>query len=255
MNSSRELDALHAAFSFLTRLPLPRREFREGSLADASFYFPLVGVVVGLIGAAVYMLAIPLWGAPLACALTLAAMILATGGFHEDGLADSADGIGGGWSVEDKLRIMKDSRIGTYGALALILALLVKFAALTSIDPAAVPAALIIAHAAGRWTTLPMLKLCDYVGGESGTGKPLVDNFSDNRLWAATAFLLALILVLSPATSMSAVMALAGVLLASRWYLQRKLGGVTGDTLGAVNQLTEIAVYLLFAAGNHATPI
>ncbi len=250
MTPNRELDALHAAFSFLTRLPLPQREFREGSLADASLYFPLVGVVIGLIGAAVYLLGLALWSPELACALALTAMVLATGGFHEDGLADSADGIGGGWSAEDKLRIMKDSRIGTYGALALLLALLVKFAALLTIKPVAVPAALVVAHAAGRWTTLPMLRLCDYVSGESGTGKPLVDNFSNKRLWAATAFTVLLVFIAAPSEGIALLISIAAVLISSRWYLERKLGGVTGDTMGAVNQLTEITVYLVLAAAS-----
>jgi adenosylcobinamide-GDP ribazoletransferase len=247
---ARELEALHSALTFLTRLPLPAREYRQQSLGLSSLYFPLVGVLVALVGSFTYGLAQHLWSTPVACVFALAAMILCTGGVHEDGLADTADGIGGGWSKEDKLRIMKDSRIGTYGALALILSLLLKFAALLAINPQAIPAALVIAHAVGRWSTLPMLSLSTYVSGDAGSGRPFVNAVSYPRLGAASLFVLALLLWLAPGHSMAILLTTLAILLASRWYLERKIGGITGDTLGAINQLVEISVYLVFAAGS-----
>ncbi len=155
---------------FLTRLPVPSGEYSAAALAKSVVYFPLIGVVVGLAGSTTYVLAQFVWPHSIATALALVVMIVCTGAFHEDGLADSADGIGGGWSVDDKLAIMKDSRIGTYGSLALILALLVKFAALASLGTELVLAALVTAHALSRWSILPLVRYTNYVSGDRGSG-------------------------------------------------------------------------------------
>lgn len=244
----REGRALHCAMTFLTRVPLPRCEWQEESLNRCSLYFPLVGLLVGLGGALAYTLASNLWSAPLALLLAMAAMLLLTGGFHEDGLADTADGFGGGWTVEDKLRIMKDSRLGTYGALALVMALLLKFTALASLPPAAVVPALLLGQVLGRWATLPLLRFSPYVRGEGGTGKPLVGGVSDARLALATAFTLLVVLALRADALLPLAIATALVILWWRRHCQRQIGGITWDALGAGNQLTELAVYLVLAA-------
>ncbi len=155
------VEELKAALVFCTRLPLFRAMPVAGAaLGKAAWAFPLAGLVVGLIGAAVYALAhrfgLPAWPAAV---LAVAATLLVTGALHEDGLADTADGFGGGNSREQKLAIMRDSRIGTYGVCALTVALLLRVAALASLPSAhAVVWALIAAHVAAR-ATMPALML------------------------------------------------------------------------------------------------
>lgn len=245
----QELSALACALMFLTRLPVPAGEYSDTALAKSVVYFPLVGVAVGLAGSATYLLAHLIWPESIATVLALAVMIACTGAFHEDGLADSADGIGGGWSVEDKLAIMKDSRIGTYGSAALILALLLKFAALASLNVAAVPVALIIGHALSRWSILPLVRCTDYVSGDRGSGKAFENAVTGARLASATFFVALLVLGFAANNALVLALVTVAVIIASRWYCQRKLGGITGDTLGATNQLIELSVYLVFAAG------
>ncbi len=244
----QELSALVCATMFLTRLPVPSGEYSDAALARSVVYFPLIGVGVGLAGSATYVLAQLLWPHAIAIALALGVMIACTGAFHEDGLADSADGIGGGWTVDDKLAIMKDSRIGTYGSVALILAVLLKFAALASLEASAVPVALVIAHALSRWSTLPLVRCTDYVSGDCGSGKAFENAVTGARLGTATFFVTALLLGLAASLALALALATVAVVTASHWYCQRKLGGITGDTLGATNQLIEISVYLVFAA-------
>ncbi|TXS91821.1 adenosylcobinamide-GDP ribazoletransferase [Parahaliea aestuarii] len=242
----REWQACHCAVTFLTRIPLPACQWQDAALARSSMYFPLVGLLVGGLGALVFNLAVPLWDSRIAVLLAMAAMLLLTGGFHEDGLADTADGLGGGWSVEDKLRIMKDSRLGTYGALALVMALLLKFSLLSALPADAVAAALILGQVLGRWAALPLIAFTPYVRGD-GTGKPLVGGVTGKRLALATGFSLLVLLVLADAF-FTVLLSLALLIILWRWHCRRQIGGITGDTLGAGNQLAELAVYLVLTA-------
>ena len=242
---SGEYQAIVMALMFLTRIPTPSIPYHPSLLGKATLYFPLVGIVIGVIGAVIYSAALSLWPSSVAVALAIIAMYLSTGGFHEDGLADTADGIGGGWTVEDKLRIMKDSRIGTYGTLAIAGLLLVKFSALSQMAAEQIPTVLIVAHVLARWSILPMIMTTPYVRAE-GTGKPFVDSISPKRFVIATLFVLGLIVSLASVKTLLLIISCLCLLTSCRWYFKRKLGGITGDTLGATNQLVEVAVYLIF---------
>ena len=244
----QEAQALAHALTFLTRLSVPAMDYQRASLGRSVVYFPLVGVEVGLIGGAAYQIAAAFWPTSVAVVITLGAMIASTGGFHEDGLADSADGLGGVWTSEDKLRIMKDSRIGVYGSLALVLALLLKFAVLSAMPAAEIPAALLAAHVLARWSILPLLRYCPYLGGDSGTGSPFVDAVKTRRFVVGTASAWLMLAVVVPGSAWSLIVIASAVTALSGWYCTRALGGVTGDTLGATNQLIEMAVYLALAA-------
>ncbi len=178
------LDAFWCALMFLTRIPTPPVAHSDRLLALSAAYFPLVGLIIGGLGAITYSIALAMWNPEIAVVLTLGVMIYATGGFHEDGLADTSDGIGGGWSTEDKLQIMKDSRIGTYGSLALVLALLVKYTTLLAITPESIATALICGHVLARWSILPLLHSSHYVGSSEGSGKPLVGRSVANAQWS-----------------------------------------------------------------------
>ena len=239
---------LIAAFRFLTRVPVPGPETRVQDLRRGMGWFPLVGAAVGGATAGGFALARHLWPAPLAAAVAVAFGLLITGGFHEDGAADAADGLGGGWTRERVLEIMKDSRIGAYGAMALWALLMVRWGALCALDRQALWA-LPMAMVWGRWTLIALSGLLkpisqglgSAVGGGLGWGPPL---------GASTILLAAHGLALfyhCPGLLRAAVAALATTLL---WalYLKRRLGGQSGDLLGAGSQLVECAVLLALAA-------
>jgi adenosylcobinamide-GDP ribazoletransferase len=235
---------------FATRFPLRHAAPIGGAdIARASWMLPAIGALVGLLGAAVYWIAVrlnlpPLLGASLAVAATLAA----TGCLHEDGLADTLDGFGGGSNRERKLEIMRDSPIGTYGACALVLSLMLRVGALASLaDPAAVTLALIAAHAGARALLPPFLALVPPArpdGLAADAGRP-----SPARV--AVAALLGIGLLLASLGPAASLWALAWLLLAlgiMRKLCLRQIGGQTGDTAGALEQFGEIAVLLTAVA-------
>jgi adenosylcobinamide-GDP ribazoletransferase len=248
-----ELRRVATAATFLTRLPWVARAASGDpvELGRSARWFPLIGIVVGAAGGLVYVGASALWSPGIAALLALAAMVLMTGAFHEDGWADSFDGLFGGWTIERRLEIMRDSRIGTYGALALVLLMLGKWQALASLDPVSAPWVLVAAHAAARWSTLPMARALPYAR-DAGAMKPVASGIGTTELLIGSAVMLAVLLGLAHGVSES--LALAGVIAtlllvtgAARLFRAR-LGGITGDGLGATNQAIELAWLLIAAA-------
>lgn len=240
------------ALQFLTRLPMPRDvEFTPEGLTAAARYYPLIGIIVGAIGAGVFYLASLALPFVLAVLLATAAGLLVTGAFHEDGLADTFDGVGGGGSRDRALEIMKDSRIGVYGAAALVLVLGIKVAALSVLDQRTILVALISAHGLSRFSSVVVIATSRYVRND-GTGKHTSDGVNDFGL--AVAALTSLICLagiayfISPIAALWSVFGLSAGHVLMRAIFERKLGGYTGDTLGAVQQVSEIGVYLGLAA-------
>ncbi len=234
----REARAALMAVMFLTRIPVPSlADFRDEDLQGAARWFPAVGALVGAAQALVLVIA-ALVLPPLAAALlALAAALLMTGAFHEDGLADAVDGLGGGYTRERVLTIMKDSRIGSFGAAALVIALALQAVALAEL--VAVPAAIIAVHAASRFVALSVMATQDYVrDDDSARAKPMATRIG----WRGLAF--AAIPVLVPALFLPwrAVLAGAMAMILARlywgWVCQRRLGGYTGDMLGAAQQIS-----------------
>ncbi|HEX6113175.1 MAG TPA: adenosylcobinamide-GDP ribazoletransferase [Geminicoccaceae bacterium] len=232
------------ALAFLTRLPVaPEPAAHGASLAASVVMFPVVGALIGLLGGVAYALAslgLPPWPA---ATVALATTIWLTGALHEDGLADVADGFGGGRTREDKLRIMRDSRIGSYGALALVLALLARAGALAALAmPTEVAAALVAAGAVSRAALAPVMTMLPAAradGLAAGAGRP-------HALRAGAAVLVAALIavaVLGEAAG-PALLAGAGAAFGVAWLAGRQIGGHSGDVLGAVQQLTEIGVLL-----------
>ncbi len=238
---------LKTAMVFLTRLPVPGALPAGGlDIAAAVWAFPLVGVVVGLSGAVVYALAhhlgLPPWPA---AALAVAATLAITGALHEDGLADTADGFGGGKTREQKLDIMRDSRIGTYGVCALILSLVLRTGALASLaEPGAVAAALIAAHAGAR-AVVPAVMLflapARHDGLSFAAGAPSAARAAAAAILGVVILFISLGLVLTIAAAV--VVVIAAALMSG--LSERQIGGQTGDVLGAVEQLGEIAILLV----------
>jgi adenosylcobinamide-GDP ribazoletransferase len=249
------------AVQFFTRLPVTGGlarwvGFSPAMLRASAAHFPGVGWLVGLAACVAFgALSLALPGTPftsLAAAIgSTACSVWLTGAFHEDGLADLADGLGGSPDRDRALEIMKDSRIGTYGATALVLALLLKvalLAVLASVSPVAVLAALLAAHAVSRFWPLVLIRTMAYVGDAAGSkSKPLAERITPAALWIGAGWCgvpLALAV-----WALGLPFALAGVAasaLAAAWLrrlLARRLAGFTGDALGATQQLGELAFY------------
>ena len=246
----RELEYLFAALRFFTRLPVPMWVgHSQDQLDHAARYFPLVGVIVGAIGAGVTVATAMVLPLSLSILLGMATTILATGAFHEDGFSDSCDGFGGGWEKLQVLTIMKDSRVGSYGAIGVTLILLTKFTALSELrgryQTMTFVIALIAAHAVSRFASTALIYTLDYVReDETSKSKPLAKKMGRGELALAAAFGLAPCALL-PMPQVLIALAIATIAgwLAARYFV-RRIGGYTGDCLGATQQVTELAFYL-----------
>ena len=252
-----ELRLLLIALQFLTRVPVPRWVgWRPEWLHHSARHFPAVGLIVGSAAALVLWAAALLWPAGVAVLLSMAATVWLTGAFHEDGLADTCDGLGGAVNRERALEIMKDSRLGSYGAVALLLVLALKAAALHGLatrDLLATLAALPLAHAWSRTATVVLLRVLPYGGGaEHAKAKPMAQQVDGTGLavalmWAALAAAAAAPYLPAVALAAAAAAVIAVTLWMARW-LHRRLNGYTGDALGATQQFSELAVYLALLA-------
>jgi adenosylcobinamide-GDP ribazoletransferase len=245
MNPLMELRYFFTALGYFTRVPVPRWVgYEPHYLNAAARYFPLVGVLVGGLGALVYLTALRVFPPSVAVLLSMAATLLVTGAFHEDGLADCCDAFGGAYTREDVLRIMHDSRIGAFGAIALVIALALKWQTLAALPPFRAAGLMIAAHAASRTCAISYLATLDYVRAE-GKAKPVAQRLSGAAFaWAALCGLPAL---LWPdwRFACAALMMLAVLRFAMGRYFVRRLGGYTGDCLGFAQQISELAIYLL----------
>lgn len=238
---------LQAGILFLTRLRYGAAgPAAGGAIGRAAWTFPVAGIVVGIVGAVVYGLAyrlgLPFWPA---AALCVAATMTLTGCLHEDGLADTIDGFGGGETREQKLAIMRDSRIGTYGVCALVIAILLRVSALALLGAAGpVTAALIAAHGAAR-AVMPafmvLLPAARHDGLSASAGQPPLGSVAA----AGVLGLLILILCLGLGHGLAALIMLAIAAVLVGWLSLNQIGGQTGDVLGAAEQVSEIVILLV----------
>jgi adenosylcobinamide-GDP ribazoletransferase len=241
------------AVQFLTLIPVRSPDTLDDDwLLRAVKYFPLVGVLIGVASALVFSLASMVWGGVIPALLAVATSAALTGALHEDGLSDTADGLGGGRSVNARLAIMKDSRIGTYGALVLGLGVSLRVAALASLPPLVGVAALIAVHSVARFPPIIVLRVLSHAGDTASAkvsyaGAPVR---VAEMIFGAAVVLLALL----PLLAWSIFAVIAGLLIGAAlvtWLcrLSRRLvGGYTGDVLGAVEQMFEIGFLLGVAA-------
>ena len=269
---TREWKVLATAVMFLTRIPVGRSASGESAdLAASTQYFPLIGLLVGVLVSIVFVLTNLLWSSDIAVALCLVSAVLLTGGFHEDGIADVADSAGA-WTQEQKLDVMRDSRVGTYGALALVFIVLLKYLSLSGIagivdlhnhetssaisdaDTAKsvwlIIATLVLAHVLGRWSTLPLIRFTPYAR-EHSSNKVFAEGVTDRRLLVGSLITLVIMIACAFIVGIVVVYAFASacvVIALSRQWFMRSVGGITGDCLGAANQVVEVGVYLCVAA-------
>lgn len=252
----QQLRLFLTAVQFFTRIPVPAWVGHSAQKLDQSArYLTLVGVCVGGLAAIILWAAALVFPLALAVALSMLGSILITGAFHEDGLSDFADGMGGGYTREKILAIMKDSHVGAYGVIAIVLVLLIKFQVLLALihstrSAALVAAALIAAHAVSRLMAASIMLTQQYVrADDSARAKPAAQGLSRSSFAIALLIAAAAIMLLPMAgAGMASVFSALACALLLRiylaWLLKKKLGGYTGDCLGAVQQITEIGFYL-----------
>lgn len=258
----RELGYFFSALGFFTRIPVPAWVAHDADqLSQAPRYLPLVGVIVGLVGAVITEATARVLPISIALLLGMAATVWITGAFHEDGFADACDGFGGGWDKARVLAIMKDSRLGSFGAIGLVLLFFLKWQALQEVDAsdtlyegaplvepfydAVLPFALVAAHAVSRLAALVLMANLDYVREDESTkSRSLTQRMRPAGWLPALLFGLAPCLWLPlPQVLTALLFVVLAAALAGR-YFQRRIGGYTGDCLGAAQQVCELAFYL-----------
>ena len=242
-----EWDLFRLAVQFLTRLPVPGIvPYSDDLQVRSAKYYPFVGVLVGGIGAVVLWTA-ALWMPPVvAVLLALAATLLVTGAFHEDGLADAFDGLLGGATRERALEIMRDSAIGTYGALALGVVLALKVAALASMPPSLAGLVMIAAQGLGRMAIVHVIYTTRYAR-ERGTKFAVPHVTGDGYRWAlvsAFGILIAMVLFCGTGEAFFGILGCIALAQAFRLWFQSRLGGYTGDCLGGSEQMGELGLIL-----------
>lgn len=240
-----EKTLLLLAVSFFTRIPINfSAEITAAQLNKASRYFAVIGLLVGIICSLVYMVSIEYLPKSIAVLIAMSASLLVTGAFHEDGWADVWDGFGGGWTIEQKLNIMKDSRLGTYGAAALFIILLFKFQSLMALASPII--ALILANTLSRVVATSLIYDMPYVALDATSKvKPLAQKLSKNSLviLLVTGLLVSLwCLPLGECILLFVILFIFRAMLA--FWFTRQLAGYTGDCLGAAQQSSEIVIYL-----------
>ncbi|PHS18283.1 MAG: adenosylcobinamide-GDP ribazoletransferase [Kangiella sp.] len=243
-----ELNLALIALTFFTRIPVSIKvDYSAEKLNQAGRYFSLIGILIGGLCALVYFIVSYFLSEPISLLLSMLFGILLTGSFHEDGLADTCDGFGGGWEATQKLKIMKDSRLGTYGAVALWFVLTLKFYLL--LETPSIILALVIAHPLSRTLSTCMIYFLPYVTNEEQSKiKPLAEKLRSSDLVINSVIGITPLLLFSDLTLMGSVkvlLILTGLFFVLKRIYIKQIGGFTGDTLGAAQQISELVIYIL----------
>lgn len=246
-----QMELFLLAVSFFSRLPVPTDlPYSEERMSQAGRYFALVGVILGVLCALVFYFTQLIFPDSVALVLTMAFSLLLTGAFHEDGLTDMADGIGGGMTVERRLSIMKDSRIGTYGAATLVMALLAKFVLWSELVH--LPdfwLVIIVAYTTSRALAATLIYDMPYVSdSDTSKSKPLANKQSSSEVAILLFTAGVALLFLGVMQTSFIVIVLFVFRFAFKRWLTKRIGGFTGDCLGAAQQLSELLVYLTLIA-------
>ncbi len=241
----KELNIFFTAVMFYTRISCPKWVNHTADMLNkATRYFPLIGWIVGALVALVYWGAVQIFPESIAILFSMASGILVTGAFHEDGFADVCDGFGGGWTKEARLNIMKDSRIGTYGSVGLLLMLLFKFFLLKELVQYNLITILFVAHSVSRFVPVIVVFFGTYSRDDlTSKVKPIGRKISFGGFILAFLFGFLPILLLKPIFFAITFLPVVSGLLLMR-YFKKRIDGYTGDCLGAIQQVAEICVYL-----------
>lgn len=243
-------NGLWVAAGFLTRVPVgdvSRGGRVEVDLARAVPWFPVVGLAIGAVSGGAFVVGNEFFAPLVSACIALAVAMLVTGAFHHDGLADIADAFGGGWSVEQRMEILKDSRLGTYGTSALTLALITEVAAVSQLSTRDGFAALVVAHTLGRSTALAAMLLAPPAG--DGLGADYMARLSPISVTLGIGVGVVTAAFLSPIFPLITIGAAAVPAVAVVALAIRKIGGINGDVLGAVHVLASVATLVVTSAG------
>lgn len=245
-----QINIFLTALMFYTRIPVKWDiQYSSENLNKATRYFPLMGVIVGGIGALVFWASSFLFPTIIAAILSTAATIFVTGSFHEDGFADFCDGFGGGLTPEKIITIMKDSRIGTYGAVGLLLLLLTKISSINAVEIQNIPLLIIVAHALSRIFPVLVIFTSSYVRDDvTSKIKPIGKKGSITDLISAIIFGTGVLFLFPWLFTVIVIPILLLFTFVFRRYIVKKIGGYTGDCLGALQQICEVSIYLCFVA-------
>lgn len=244
----RELKIFFTALMFYTRIPVPKSTgFSDEKLNKATRYLPFIGIIVGGTGAVAFLISNQWLSTDISLLFSITAMILLTGAFHEDALSDFCDGFGGGYTTEKILSIMKDSRIGTYGAISLIILLLSKFVLLGEMETSQIPLILIAAHSISRLSPVILIFTSQYIRNDiSSKSKPVGKKHSKLTLIVAIIFGILPLCFVPVQIALILPAALAAIFIYFRYYVHKKIGGYTGDVLGALQQFSEVGFYVTY---------
>jgi adenosylcobinamide-GDP ribazoletransferase len=234
---------LLAAVQFLTRIPVPAYRFEPDMVIGSAKLFPIVGALVGIGAIALEWVVRPHLSSGLVALVVLVYLSMITGGLHEDGLADTFDGLGAGGQKKRMLDIMRDSRIGSFGTLAIVFSVLGRWLLLSSIAPEKFAFYVLTAQVLSRWTALPLAAFMPSARTD-GLGEKLANKVSISSLAVGTTLAFGIVWVALRSQMLVPVAAVIAVIILSGLVYKVKLGGVTGDCFGASNQLAEMAVYL-----------
>lgn len=246
----KQIEIFFTALMFYTRIPCPKWVTHDPEyLNKATRYFPLMGWIVAAVCALVYMATEFFLGSSIAVLLSMIAGILTTGAFHEDGFADVCDAFGGGWTKEKILDIMKDSRIGAYGTIGIMLLLLLKFTTLSAMPFTQMWMILLAAHSFSRLCAVLLVATSQYVReNDDAKAKPLAKSITAKEIIPAVLFgLLPLLFFQRFEIIYALILPLLGTFFLRR-YFHKWIGGYTGDCLGATQQVAEVLFYLSLLA-------
>jgi len=241
------LNRFFNALTFYSRVPGPNWvDYSDDQLNRASGFFPLIGYLVALWCFAIFWLLEPQLGIEISLLISMGAGILITGAFHEDGFADLCDGFGGGFTVKDTLRIMKDSRLGTYGVCGLIFILALKYLTLLELSPEYLLLSLFIAHSLSRAWAISLIMVLPYVQlDEQSKAKPIAKQWFKQDMALAWFFALIPLCFIPFIHGLILFATGGGCFIATIYWYKRKLAGYTGDALGASQQIQEVLIYLI----------
>lgn len=244
----QQLNLFFHALMFYSRIPTGKIDYSEENMTKAFRYFPLVGIIVGAMGGGVFWLFQWIFPPPVALLFAMAAMVLSTGAIHEDGLSDFFDGFGGGRDKERILAIMKESTIGTYGVIALILMFLLKFALLLSIGLPQMALTLVAAHASSRMMPIFMVNSSHYARTENSKAMHTRKKIDTQSMLIALLFGLLPLVFMPWQVTLIVIPVYAMMMMLLKKYIEKKIGGFTGDVLGALQQFSELAFYAVCIA-------
>jgi adenosylcobinamide-GDP ribazoletransferase len=231
---------------FLTRLPIRTDKPEPRDIAASYYFYPVIGFLIGVSAVLIRRALSMVFPIPFAVVVMLAFLVWITGGLHEDGLADVADGMGGGWTRDQRLAIMKDSRIGAFGTSTLILVLLAKYAALTSMSPSRLDTSIIAAQILGRWAFLPMGYFNRYA--REGLGSEFMKGLAQSTVIVTTLVSAGAVFLLCRMQGSLAFGTAALIVALASMYFRSRIGGITGDCFGATFQFVEVITYAVFLA-------